>query len=300
MADVMTHNSGSQHVVHYGDAAKKQNESFSPGRSWSHDGITIGVSPPCGSWELHFEADTDIVVLPKAGYGGQRAINSDKAANYENAPNDMYWLPTGTELYSVGKSAKEVVYVKFDRSVRNAFLDSVQDAPQLNDSVTPIKDVLRHHIYTHLLMSFVDTNGKFGGRLQAESLVNLLLLEICMFKGMRSKSDVANSLSKPVMARVNAFIDENICSDLSLAALADVAGISKFHFSRMFMATTDLSPHKYIMQRRIVRVQDSLANTNECLSKIALDKGFSSQSHMTSVFKRILGVTPSNYKKSLK
>ncbi|WP_299151615.1 AraC family transcriptional regulator [uncultured Tateyamaria sp.] len=300
MTDLMIHSRGSDHAVRYGDAVTKQHESFSQGRSWSSDGITVGISPPCGFWELHFKADTDIIVLPKAGYGGRRAINSDKAAEYENAPNDMYWLPTGTDLYSIGQSAKEVVYINFDRSVRMAFLETVPEAPKLDDSITPIKNVLRHQIFTLLLMNFVSTKGEFGGRLQAESLINLLLLEICMFNGMRSKSDVANPLSKPVLARVNAFIDDNIDADLSLAALADVAGISKFHFSRMFMAATDLSPHKYIMQRRIVRVQESLANTNECLSQIALDKGFSSQSHMTSAFKRLLGVTPNNYRRSLK
>ncbi len=300
MTDLMIRNPRTLPEVCYGDATTKQTESFSPGRSWADDEITVGISSPCSSWEIHFEADTDIIVLPKAGYGGQRAINSDKAASYENAPNDLYWLPTGTNLYSVGKSAKEVVYIKFNSSIRKELLNSISGAPKLDDSITPVKDVLRHHIFRQLLVNMVETEGEYGGRLQAESLISLLLLEVCMFKGMRNKSDVSNPLSKPVLARVNNFIDENIDKNLSLAALADVAGMSKFHFSRRFIATTDIPPHKYIMRRRVIRVQDSLANTSECLSKIAVDKGFSSQSHMISVFRRFLGVTPNSYRRSLK
>ena len=300
MTDLLIPNSGSQRVVRYGDSTTKEQESFSQGRSWSSDGLTIGVSPSCGLRELHFEADTDIIVLPKAGYGGQRAINSDKLTRFESSPNDIYWLPTGTGFYSISHFAKEVVYVNMKRSFRMGFLETLPGAPKLDEAIAPIKDVLRHQILTILLTNFVNSKGEFGGRLQAESLINLLLMEICMVMGMRNKSDTISPLSKPVLARVNAYIDENIGEDLSLASLAEVAGISKFHFSRMFMAATDLSPHKYIVQRRIIRVQESLTNTNECLSQIAHDIGFSSQSHMTSAFKRMLGVTPSNYRKSLR
>lgn len=299
MTNSLINNPGSQPIVRYGDTNAKQYGSFSEGRQWSCDEITIGVSPPCGLRELHFKADTDIIVLPKAGYGGQRAINSDKVTNCEIAPNDMFWLPTGTDYYSISHGAKEVVYANFDSSFRKEFLEAVSGAPKLDDAIAPVKDVLKHQILTTLMTKFVNANGDLGGRIQAESLINLLLMEICMSTGMRNGDDVASPLSKPVLARVLSFVDENIGNDISVASLANVAGISTFHFSRMFTTTTGLSPHKYIVQRRIICAQERLTSTNECLSDIAHDLGFSSQSHMTSAFKRSLGVTPSKYRRSL-
>jgi AraC family transcriptional regulator len=88
--------------------------------------------------------------------------------------------------------------------------------------------------------------------------------------------------------------------DLSLQALANESGYSRVHFVRMFKATTGYSPHNYLINLRLERAQELLKNQSMSLVDIALDCGFSSHSHMSRLFHKTVGVTPSAYRRSLR
>ena len=69
-------------------------------------------------------------------------------------------------------------------------------------------------------------------------------------------------------------------------------------FTRWFSAEFGVSPHRYVMQARIERAKSLLANTTRPLSEVALDCGFSSQSHLSTVFRRFTGRTPGRFRKA--
>ncbi|MEO1454703.1 MAG: AraC family transcriptional regulator [Pseudomonadota bacterium] len=98
--------------------------------------------------------------------------------------------------------------------------------------------------------------------------------------------------------RVIAYIEAHIDDALTLADLADLAGYSVFHFSRVFRTATGQTTKSYIRQRRVARARRLIETTNLPLVEVALCCGFAHQSHFTTVFQKETGVTPGDFRRS--
>jgi AraC family transcriptional regulator len=85
---------------------------------------------------------------------------------------------------------------------------------------------------------------------------------------------------------------------IKLADLANIAGISQFHFTRLFKQSMSISPHQYLLQQRVERAKYLLKSSTFALADIALQCGFSSQSHLGKCFREVTGMTSSNYRKN--
>ncbi len=77
-----------------------------------------------------------------------------------------------------------------------------------------------------------------------------------------------------------------------MAELASVIGISPTYFASLFKQAMGISPQQYIIQQRVERAKLMLLKTDLTIADIALQVGFSSQSHLTQQFKRLTGITP--------
>ena len=86
---------------------------------------------------------------------------------------------------------------------------------------------------------------------------------------------------------------------IPLAAIAAEVGMSRFHFSRAFKQSMGLSPINYIARQRIERAKKLLAETDLPIADIALRAGFSGQSHFTTFFRRLVGLTPRSFRKGM-
>jgi AraC-like DNA-binding protein len=91
----------------------------------------------------------------------------------------------------------------------------------------------------------------------------------------------------------------NLDTGLSLQMLAKESGYSRVHFVRMFRAATGHSPHNYLLRLRLDRARELLVSPTLSLTDIALECGFSSHSHLSRVFRQVLGATPSQYRRNL-
>lgn len=100
------------------------------------------------------------------------------------------------------------------------------------------------------------------------------------------------SLSEKRLADVLKLADARLDEPLSLDHLAAAAGVSRYHFCRVFKAKTGLSPHRYVMAMRIERATRLLTSSCLSLAEIAYTCGFSSQAHMTDLFRKHAGLTP--------
>jgi AraC family transcriptional regulator len=89
-------------------------------------------------------------------------------------------------------------------------------------------------------------------------------------------------------------MEDRLAEDLSLAELAREAGLSASHFASLFRRSTGLSPHQYLVQRRVERAQMLLRFSARAINEIAITVGFYDQSHLTRQMQRLLGVTPKN------
>jgi AraC family transcriptional regulator len=104
-------------------------------------------------------------------------------------------------------------------------------------------------------------------------------------------------LSNRRLMRVLAHIDAHIGEPITLANLATTAGLSRMYFARQFRVSTGIRPHEYVLRRRIERAQQLLTATSDALVDIALSVGFQTQAHFTTVFKKIVGNTPRQWRR---
>ena len=107
-----------------------------------------------------------------------------------------------------------------------------------------------------------------------------------------SRNLASGGLTKWRLKRVLSYIDQHICEPITLATLAEVAGLSRMYFAAQFRAATGYRPHECVLRKRIQRAQQMLLETSEPLVNIALALGFQSQAHFSTVFKRFAGLSP--------
>jgi AraC-like DNA-binding protein len=98
------------------------------------------------------------------------------------------------------------------------------------------------------------------------------------------------------MRRVREHVEAHLSESMDLAELAAIAGLSVYHFARAFKQSAGVTPHHYLVHRRIERAQEMLARSELPLSGIALATGFSDQSHLARHFRQMLGMTPGQFR----
>lgn len=147
------------------------------------------------------------------------------------------------------------------------------------------------------LLAELESEG-LSGRLYAESLANVLAVHL--LRHYTAASDGAakftGGLSGNKLRQVMSLIAESYESDLSLADLAEVAGMSTFHFAREFKRTTGTTPHQYLIRFRVDRAKAMLSGSEMPLVEVSSRSGFSHQSHFTRLFRRLTGTTPQSYR----
>jgi len=102
-------------------------------------------------------------------------------------------------------------------------------------------------------------------------------------------------LAPAVLRRTDAWIEAHLDEVIHLDDLARLAGMSGFHFHRMFRLSRGMAPHAWITARRVARARD-LLRTPMPIAEVSLACGFSSQSHLTRVFRAQAGRTPAEYR----
>ena len=104
-------------------------------------------------------------------------------------------------------------------------------------------------------------------------------------------------LAPSALRRVQALIEERLAEKLDLMELARLAGLSCCHFSRAFRQSMGMPPHRYILSRRVAVAAGLLERTECPITEIALAVGFADHSHFTRIFVRMVGDTPSAYRR---
>ena len=150
------------------------------------------------------------------------------------------------------------------------------------------------------LLSELEDSSPFGD-LYTDALANLLavhLLRDHSSLGFRRdhRTGAGAGLSAAALRRVTDYVEENLAEGLTLAEISAVAHMSPFHFSRLFKASTGLSPHRYVVDRRVERAKCLLQKTGLPLHEVARLAGFTDQSYLAKHFRRQLGVTPRRFR----
>ena len=148
------------------------------------------------------------------------------------------------------------------------------------------------------LLAAEATQGGPSGRLYAEYLGHALATRLLVLRTAENRTCSTSPLPRHLLRRVLERI-ENLSSELDLSSLAAESGYCRGHFLRMFRAATGCTPHHYVLQARLKRAQELIRLGNMSLIDIAAACGFSSHAHMSKAFRKLLNVTPSEYRRSM-
>lgn len=174
--------------------------------------------------------------------------------------------------------------------------DLTSDVDLPADLAVPRHEPLIWHLGLALRLDFLANRGPT--RLHAESLGVVLAVHL-----LRLASGGRGATRRPVggldprrLGRALDYIDAHLTDDLPLVTLAAAVGLSPYHFGRAFKAATGQTPHQYLLDRRIARAQELLRAGESSIADVAASVGFRSQSHLTTLFRRRLGITPWAYR----
>ncbi|MBD2533623.1 helix-turn-helix transcriptional regulator [Nostoc flagelliforme FACHB-838] len=154
------------------------------------------------------------------------------------------------------------------------------------------QDSQLHHI-AMLLLAELQSNSIMG-QLYVESLTQVLVIHLLRhYSTFTQPITFENrSLTHTRLQQAIEYIHTHLDQELSLAEIAGVVNISPTYFANLFKRATGISPHQYVVRQRVEQAKLLLLKTDLAIADIALQMGFSNQSHLTRHFKRLLGVTP--------
>jgi AraC family transcriptional regulator len=113
----------------------------------------------------------------------------------------------------------------------------------------------------------------------------------------RSKA-IRGGLAPWQIRRVKTHIDANLDATITINELAQLVGLSSFHFSRTFKESFGDSPHGFVMRRRVEWAQGLMLTTKAPLGQIAVDCGLADQAHFNKLFRRFVGESPGAWRRA--
>lgn len=234
-----------------------------------HESFCIGAVTE-GSRVMSY-GDTSIVIPKNALF----VINQGEAHSFKSAdPAHSYMILSVPPAYMQAFNAR--------------IAGKTQPVPHFKN--TPIHDM---ELYLKICSIF-EKKDKAGSNLHQESALFSLLSLLILRHTVEPPGVSQKGLHGRTVRRVCEFIGTHYAESLSLKQLSGEAGLSPFYFQRLFLEKTGISPHDYLIQIRIGKARQMLIK-GYSIAHVALDTGFSDQSHFTRTFQRLMGTTPGEY-----
>ncbi|XAW93314.1 helix-turn-helix domain-containing protein [Pseudomonas abietaniphila] len=235
-------------------------------------------------------------IVEEREIGGSWQAVSVKAGDFfltnTDEPYEMRWTTHECETFEVMHVYLGLSYIN---TAAKEYLGPISLPVVFKDVSGGQDETVRsmlHHLKHEVLEETEPSFLLIGGIVQALA-VHLIRAYLCSSGRSRNPS----ALQAYKLRRVVGAMHQQLSQDFNLHFFAKVANLSEFHFSRLFKASTGFSPHRYFIRLRIKRAQHLLLQTNMSVIDISAEVGYSSPSHFSQVFRREVGVTPTDYRR---
>lgn len=132
-----------------------------------------------------------------------------------------------------------------------------------------------------------------------QGMAQAIAIHLARNCGVTNEESRSSSPSLPgfKVQQITDWIAEHVSEDFDLAHLAAQAGLSKFHFQRLFKSAVGVSPSRYHINLRMSLARQLLRETKRSIVDVALEVGYSDPSHFAQLFRRETGLSPSDYRR---
>jgi AraC family transcriptional regulator len=211
-------------------------------------------------------------------------------------------VPAGSPVWARSSGHKDELHIFLEAGLVARVAAEAFDLDPARLTVPPLDGLDLPHLRAG--MGAVDaelTAGGAGGQLASESLANVLAVHLIrhVLAPRQPACRRDGTLPRARLRAIVEYVEEHLDAGPTLEQLAAVARLSPYYFARQFKRATGLPPHQYVILRRVERAKQLLqAGTDLSLAEVAACAGFSDQSQFSHHFKRLVGVTPGQFRLS--
>jgi AraC family transcriptional regulator len=271
--------------------------------AWGHwletpDLIAAMLAP--GQLEVNLVAPFEFISTRFQPGHGIAAFDSDKLTPYRSEPGGYDVVPQNSTYRSI-ETAGFCIVLAYRQSLASRVMAEYTNETTVELIPGQVRPSPKGAKLAHALRSFFADAQHEGGTLYLESLATLIMGHV-----IRSRSTISGRLKRvpdcltpQQLKTVVRYIQTQVQNDLSLRQIANYVGVSPYYLAHTFKATTGLSLHQYVVRCRLEQAQRLLRNTEIPIAAIAYEVGFGSQSHMTTVFRKMLNITPGVYRQQV-
>lgn len=237
------------------------------------------------------------VVAHVSGCSKSRVRIEGKTSNSVMAPGTISFVPRGEESWRSSSEIMEVtnIYLGAQRlqSCADEFAQGRQ--PELFDRVGHDDP----HLFSLMMMLTREVESRDAtSKLFIEHVIDLICMQLLRRHSVRLVKIPTphGGLARWQVARVTSYVQENLASNIALIELANLVGLSRFHFCGAFKAATGYTPYQWVLHQRVRRARKLLAEPFLRIVDVAVAVGYESPSAFAAGFRRIVGMTPREFR----
>ena len=229
--------------------------------------------------------------------GGYETHRTDVNSGF-GAPGKFCLMPKDSESHWQLGQTQQFMHLYFsDDYLKQLALKVFDIDPRMLQlpELTFTNDAATEALFRHCMATSDWFNG--DNHLAMEQVTNTILVSMLQNMGItKLTAPVKGGLSPKVAVLVCDYMQANFHRQIYLAELAELAQLSEYHFCRMFKQSMAQTPQAYLLAIRIEQVKLNMRTGQASMADIALQCGFANQSHMGRYFKKLVGISPRQYR----
>ncbi len=221
--------------------------------------------------------------------------------DFEYRKNEIVVTPAGIRSGWRWYEKSKVIVITLEPEKLEAFAQNELGVLLGGEQLKSIPQFVDMDITQAAVMLMEALKSDIGSDVMFESFARVFLTKLIQKYGLKheKKFDFSSGFTSRHYKRVFDHVRKNYGGEINLDTMAQHAGLSASHFSRLFKKTIGQSPHQFLMAFRVERAKEKLERKDLPMIDIALSCGFADQAHFSRVFKQIVGQAPKEYRSSL-